>query len=178
MSARARRAAAAVARSGFILVAVLAACTSRGSCTDVPLSAEAAEALVELERRAEFRLTRPCSFDSRFEVTRVFEDVIPEMGTRYPRLNFSVRGRGEEAFTFSQTEATLPFSAIPQGSHRLRVSTEGLRAEGFAGPAGTGEDIAYLRWRTGGVTFELAATLRPGLTERDVEDIAEALMQR
>ena len=142
------------------------------------MSAEAAEAFDELERSTESRLARPCSFNSQLKVTRVFEDVLPEMGTRFPRVNFSVRRGDTPAFILSQTQAIVPFTAIPQGSHRLRASAGGLLADGFAGPAGTGDDIAYLRWRRGGVTFELAATLRPWLTERDLQDVAEALMQR
>jgi hypothetical protein len=169
---------AAVARRSLVLAVVLAACTSQSVCSEVPLSAEAARALDDPDRRSEFPLTRPCAFGSRFEVTRVSEDVIPERGVRYPRVSFSVARAETHAFVLSQTEATLPFRAIPQGSHRLRASTEGVLAEGFAGPAGTGDDIAYLRWRRGGVTFELAATLRPWLTEGDVQRIAEALMRR
>ena len=49
---------------------------------------------------------------------------------------------------------------------------------GFAGPSGSGPDLAYLRWRLGGVTFELAATLSHWLTEPDVQAIAEALISR
>ena len=70
----------------------------------------------------------------------------------------------------------MPFSAIPQGTHRLRAAGAGVTASGFAGPSGSGVDLAYLRWRTSGVTFELAATLHPWLTERDVRAIAEALI--
>ena len=120
----------------------------------------------------------PWACDSRLLVTAVFEDAIPEQGALLPRVNFVVGRSGERAFIFSQTRALLPFSQIPQSTHRLRASAAGVSADGFAGPAGTGEDIAYLRWRSGGVTFELSATLRPWLSESDVRTLAEGLMGR
>ena len=48
---------------------------------------------------------------------------------------------------------------------------------GFAGPAGTGDDIAYLRWRSDDVTYELHAALRPWLTEQDIVSLAVALIE-
>lgn len=78
----------------------------------------------------------------------------------------------------SQTRALVPYTAIPRSTHRLQSSADGVTAAGFAGPSGSGTDIAYLRWRADGVTFELAATLGPWLTERDVVAIAEALIAR
>ena len=105
--------------------------------------------------------------------------MLPEQGRALTRASTSrCTGTATHAFVLSQTEAPVPFRAIPLGSHWLRVDAGGLLAEGFAGPAGTGDDIAYLRWRRGGVTFELAATLRPWLTERDVQDLAAGLMLR
>ena len=95
-----------------------------------------------------------------------------------PRINFIVERRGERAFILSQTRALLPFTQIPQGTHRLRVAAGDAVADGFAGPSGSGPEIAYLRWRTAGVTFELAADLHPWQTERDLQAVAAALMER
>jgi hypothetical protein len=82
----------------------------------------------------------------------------------------------QRAFLFSQTTARLPFTQIPQGTHRLSVLGAGIVADGFAGPAGTGDEIAYLRWRRDDVTFELSATLRPWLTEQDIRRLAETMI--
>lgn len=161
-----------------LLVAASAACGARGPCADIELSPEAARSLAELDRSSAFPIMRACAYEPEFTVGRVFEDRLPEQGQHFPRVNFSVHREGDHAFVFSQTEARVPFRAIPLGSHWLRVDAGGLIAEGFAGPAGTGDDIAYLRWRHDGVTFELAATLRPWLTERDVQDLAAGLMER
>ena len=160
-----------------VVVALLAACTSDRSCEEVPLSAKAERALGELESQVDFALVRPCAFESGLEVTGASRDVIPEEGVRHARVSFVVARDGNHAFTFSQTRAVVPFRAIPTGSHWLRVSAGGLSAEGFAGPTGAGVDLAYLRWRRDGVTFELQATLGRRLTEDDVQEIASALMQ-
>ena len=161
-----------------LLVAASAACGTRGPCADIELSPEAARELAELERSSAFPIARACSFEPDFTVGRVFADSLPEQGRQFPRVNFSVHRDGDHAFLLSQTQATVPFLAIPLGSHRLQVEVDGRFAEGFAGPAGTGDDIAYLRWRRDGVTFELAATLHPWLTERDVQELAAGLMER
>lgn len=94
-----------------------------------------------------------------------------------PRIGFIVSRSGERTFILSETRAELPFTAIPQSTHRLNTTVSGVTASGFAGAAGTGEDIAYLRWRVGGVTYELSATLRPWLSERDVQTLAGALIE-
>ena len=170
---------AVVAASLLVAAAAAsAACGARGPCAEIELSPEAARSLAEIERASAFPVERPCAYEPEFTVGRVSEDRLPEQGQHYPRVNFSVHREGEHAFVLSQTEARVPFRAIPLGSHWLRVGAGGQLAEGFAGPAGTGNDIAYLRWRRGGVTFELAATLRPWLTERDVQDLAAGLMLR
>lgn len=168
---------ASIVLAACVLAALLAACGTNDTCAEVPLSAEAATALAELERGTDFPLARPCSFESGLEVASVSEDAIPEQGVRYPRVNFLVRRGGDHAFTLSQTRAGVPFRAIPIGSRWLRASANGLTAEGFSGPTGAGVDLAYLRWRRDGVTFELLATLGSKLNERDVQDIAEALMR-
>ena len=160
------------------LVVLAAACASEEACSEVPLSPDAAEALEAIQRGVDFALTRPCAFESGLEVTGVSEDSLPEQGVRHPRVNFVVGRDGGHAFTLSQTRAVVSFRAIPTGSHWLRVSAGGVTAEGFAGPTGAGVDLAYLRWRRDGVTFELQATLGPRLTEQDTQEIAEELMQR
>ena len=166
-----------VAFAACLAAAALAACASEATCSEVPLSPEAAEALDELEGRVDFALTRPCSFESGLEVTGVSQDVLPELGVRHPRINLTVQRAGSHAFTLSQTRALVSFRAIPLGSHWLRVSAGDVSAEGFAGPTGAGVDLAYLRWRRDGVTFELLATLHRRLTEQDIQDLAEVLMR-
>ncbi|MDE2695719.1 MAG: hypothetical protein OXH97_04285 [Chloroflexota bacterium] len=161
-----------------ILATAGVGCGARGPCEDIALSAEAASSLAELDAASSFPIARPCAYEAEFEVGRVFADALPEQGRQHPRVNFSVHREGERAFVLSQTEATVPFLAIPLGSHRLQVEVDGRHAEGFAGPSGAGVDIAYLRWRRDGVTFELAATLRPWLTERDMQDLAAGMMER
>ena len=134
--------------------------------------------MAEIEGGNGFALVAPWSCDSRLRVDGVFEDAIPEQGELKPRVNFVVGRDGGRAFILSQTPALLPFTRIPQSAHRLRASAAGIEADGFAGPAGTGEEIAYLRWRRDGVTFELSATLRSWLTEQDVRELAETLIGR
>ena len=157
---------------------LVAACAGGRPCGELSLSPAAATALADIRGTAGLPLVLPWACDSRLLVTAVFEDTIPERGMLLPRVNFVVSRDGERGFLFSQTRALLPFSQIPQSTHRLRASAAGVSADGFAGPAGTGEDIAYLRWRSGGVTFELSATLRPWLSESDVRTLAEGLMGR
>ena len=161
-----------------VLAAAALGCGSPGPCEDIALSPDAASALAELEHDSAFAIARPCAYEPEFEVGSVFADALPEGGRQHPRVNFSVHRDGEHGFLLSQTEATVPFLAIPLGSHRLQVEVDGRYAEGFAGPSGAGVDIAYLRWRRDGVTFELAVTLRPWLTERDVQEIAAGMMER
>ena len=166
-----------VAVAACALLVLLASCASEKVCSEVPLSPRAAEALDELKRRVDFVLMRPCAFESGLEVASASEDSIPEQGVRHPRVNFVVDREGRHAFTLSQTRALVSFRAIPLGSHWLRVQVGELSAEGFAGPTGAGVELAYLRWRRDGVTFELLATLHRRLTEQDVQDLAEALMR-
>lgn len=109
---------------------------------------------------------------------RAFVDVLPEGGARWPRLHYEVSRDGETAYVLTLTEAIVPYRAIPLGSRRLRVDAGGIVAEGFAGPSGAGGEVAYLRWRAGGVTHELFASLRPWFAERDVRAVAAALMRR
>ena len=162
-----------------LYVALLgAACAGElARCSDVPLAPSAERELAEAAATLDFEPRVPCTYRSGFSVRRVFADVLPGDPPQ-PRLNFSVERGRDRAFILSETRALLPFSAIPQGTHWLQASADGVTAAGFAGPSGSGEDLAYLRWRVDGVTFELAATLYPWLTEQDVQAIAEALMMR
>ena len=161
-----------------LLAAAAVGCGPRAACEDIALSPEASAQLDAIEAASTFAIARPCAYDAELEVGRVFADVLPEAGEPHPRVNFSVHRAGEHAFVLSQTEARVPFRDIPLGSSRLRAESDGRFAEGFAGPSGAGPDIAYLRWRRSGTTFELAATLRPWLTAADVRDIAAAMMAR
>lgn len=92
------------------------------------------------------------------------------------RVSFVVTRDGDDVFILSETRALQPFSAIPQGTHRLQAAALGVVATGFAGPSGSGTEIVYLRWRVEGVTFEFAGTLSPWLREREVQTIAESLI--
>lgn len=165
-----------LALAAVSLVAV--ACAGARTCGPIPLSPDAATAMPEMRDGTGLPLVAPWTCDSRLRVDRVFEDAIPEQGELKPRVNFMVSRDGEQAFIFSRTPALLPFTRIPQSAHRLQASAAGITADGFAGPAGTGQEIAYLRWRRDEVTFELSATLRPWLTEQDVRMLAETLISR
>lgn len=160
------------------LAAVTLACSGApASCADIPME----EAVAAEQRTAasglDFSPLAPCSSDGSLRVERVFVDTLPA-DPPLPRINFIVERRGERAFILSQRRAPLPFTQIPQGAHRLRVTAANAVADGFAGPSGSGPELAYLRWRTAGITFELAADLHPWQTERDVQATAAALMGR
>lgn len=168
------RAAIVAATTSFVLA--LSACGGGPrTCSPVALEREAEVVLAEEAAELDFEPRPPCVFRSRFLVQRVFLDVLPG-DPPHPRVNFVVTHEGTDAFILSQTRAPQPFSAIPQGTHRLRVEAGEVVAAGFAGPSGGGSDLAYLRWRVSDVTFELAATLGPALTERDVQAIARAMI--
>jgi hypothetical protein len=158
------------------LIAAIA-CTggSPSVCRLIDLSAKAAAAMPGASARLDFPPLRPCAFDVALSASSVFIDMLPGSPPQ-PRINFVVTRDAETAFVLSQTRALVPFSAVPQGSRRIRVNAGRGVAEGFAGPSGSGVEIAYLRWRLDGVTYELDATLRSWLTEEDVRAIAGALM--
>lgn len=155
---------------------VLACATTPSACTDAAFTPSAELALAGAVAQLDFTPKRPCTFDQASTVTAVFVDMLPGAPPR-PRLNLVVTRRGEQAFIFSQTRAELPFSAIPQSTHRVRIRAGDTTADGFAGPSGIGVDTMYIRWRIREVTFELDATLRPWLTERDLGAIASALIR-
>jgi hypothetical protein len=146
-------------------------------CTPLPLTPAAAEEYRELGANLPFDPILPCSHRSDVEVVRVLLNIVPA-GDPQPRLSFVAQRRGERAFTFSITAADLPFTAIPQGTHRLRTTAAGVVASGFAGSSGGGDQIAYLRWQLLGLTYELDATLAPWLSETNLTAIARALIER
>ena len=162
-----------------VLAAVLlASCVGGASvCRELPLTPEAERALEAAGAQVEFPLARPCAYLSRLEVRRVVVDYLPG-DTPQPRVTFVVERRGSRAFLLSETRAVVPFSQIPQGTSRFRVSDGDVVADGFIGPSGSGEEIAYLRWRVAGVTHELAATVQPWQGQREIARVAEALMER
>ena len=170
----------ALCLGGAALIAL--ACGEAGPrCAPLPLTAEAAGQLDEARATVGFEVVRPCSTVPGLRGERAWVDRLPGQPPQ-PRVHLLVERRGEHVFTLSQTRAEVPFSAIPQGTHPVRVvverpGAEALRAAGFAGPSGSGPQIAYFRWRRDGVTFEVAATLRPWLTEADLLRLVEAWLQ-
>ena len=142
-------------------------------CEPIPLTEQAERLLMTLETQTDFTPQRPCAARAGYQVQRVTRDQLPGGS---PRLHFNVGWRGEPAFLFSQTRALVPFSQIPQGTHRLRVTSGAITADGFAGPSGSGREIAYLRWRSSEVTSELSATLHGWLTEGDIKELAAGLI--
>ncbi|MCC6238096.1 MAG: hypothetical protein IT299_11065 [Dehalococcoidia bacterium] len=162
--------------TGVWLVLFISGCGgASATCSPVPLAADAERELPSVAEEVDFDLLPPCAFRSGFTVRRVFTDTLPGEPS-WPRANFVVTRSGNEAFILSETRALQPFSAIPQSTHRLEAKADGVLAAGFAGPSGSGSDLAYLRWRVEGLTFELAGTLSPSLTERDIQAIGEALI--
>ncbi len=160
----------------LLALIALAGCEApAGACVPVPFSVLAANKLAVLAPSVDFGLEPPCVSRSGFEVTDVLEDELPGAQRR---VHFVVQWQGQPAFTLSQTRALMLFSQIPQGTHRLRVDGERATAAGFAGPSGSGSEIAYLRWRTAEVTFELSATLHPWLAERDLVAVTKDLLRR
>ncbi|MEZ4503743.1 MAG: hypothetical protein R3C39_14055 [Dehalococcoidia bacterium] len=130
----------------------------------------------------DFAPTLPCTFSSNARVTAVYLDTLPGSqpgDPSGPRISLEVTRAGARLYLLSQTRIEVRSSAIPLSSHPLRATLEAdppIEAAGFAGPAGTGDEIAYLRWRRDGITTELLATLSPTFTEDDVVRVARALM--
>ena len=163
-----------------LLVVALVAAACRGQpvdgCIEVPLAPGLERARAEAISALDFEPTTLCGHRSDLLVVRVFASTALGDGPQ-PRLNSIVERDRERGFIFSETRAVMPFTAIPRGTHWLTVSAGGITASGFAGPSGSGDDIAYLRWRADGVTRELAVTLRSWLDEGDVATIAIALIE-
>lgn len=154
------------------------ACSSAGSmCVEVPLTREARTTLAVESGRVDFVPLLPCGIGRGFAVTSVFVDALP--GTPPgQRISFIVERNGEPSYVLSETQTAVTSTQIPQGTHRLSVSNGQVVADGFTGMSEGGGELAYLRWRTGGVTYELDATLGRALDEGEVRKIAAALMAR
>ncbi len=160
-----------------IVSSILVACAQPRQCDPIELAPAAAASLASIEQGGLSPLAWPASCDGRLRVTQVFADALPEPGGQVQRLNVVVDRNGERGYVFSQTAAVLAFTRIPPQTHRVEASADGVTVSGFAGPAGTGDDIAYLRWRSDDVTYELHAALRPWLTEQDIVSLAVALIE-
>lgn len=170
-------------RSGVLIASAVvltagAACSDRPTrCVDATLTGSAQASLSMLATRIDFKPVLPCGYGSGFVVRSVVGDTLPGP-LPLLRISFVVERDGERSYVFSQTRSPITSFQIPQSTHRLRLSTGAVVAEGFAGPSGSGEEMAYLRWRTGDVTYELDATLGRTLDEAEAKQLATALMQR
>ena len=161
----------------LIVVAGMACSTGTATCVDATLTREAQAALDVVAAQIDFTPVLPCGYGPGFVVRAVIGDSLPGTPPQR-RVSFIVERSGERLYVLSETRAPIGSSQIPQSTHRLRVSAATIVAEGFAGPSGSGGEMAYLRWRTEGVTYELDATLGRALDEAEVKRIASALMLR
>jgi hypothetical protein len=172
-----------LAGCALLLAAALAlACnTQPATCDELPLSAETSEQLATAATAVDFAPQLPCSYRNDLEVTRIFDNSVGSV----PRINFLVERDDQRTFIYSQTKGEVPFVAIPRSTHNIATSAttaagDSVTASGFAGPtageAGGGDTIAYLRWRTDGITHELAAILTPWFDEPDALQTAAALI--
>lgn len=160
------------------LTAVGMACsTGAKTCVDVILTPEVSQAVVAESGRLDFDPVLPCGAGRGFIVSSVAIDALPGAPSER-RISFIVERNGERAYVLSETRVPIVSTQIPQGTRRLKVSAGPVVAEGFVGASGSGGEMAYLRWRTDGVTYELDATLGRAVDEADVREIATALMLR
>lgn len=162
---------------GLGALALIGCGTSTAVCASIPFASAAAEDYAAETASLAFEPPVPCAYRSDLKVARVLGGVAAAIPPE-PRISFVVERRTERAFVLSATRAELPFRAIPRNAEHLRAGAGPVTAAGFAGPSGGGDDIAYLRWRTEGVTYELAATLHPWLTRADVQAITAAMIAR
>ncbi len=160
------------------VVTLLAACGGGpAECRVIPFAADARAQARSARDALSFEPVAPCSTRSDLEVVRVLAGNTATLPAE-PRITYIVERRGDRAFTLAATRAELPFSAIPRNTEHLRAGAGEVTAAGFAGTATGGDEIAYLRWRIDGVTYELAATLHPWLTPSDVQTIAAVMIER
>lgn len=160
------------------LTAVGTACSiGATTCVDAALTPDVRQAVAAESGRLGFHPVLPCGTGRGFIVSSVAIDALPGAPSER-RISFIVERSGERAYVLSETRAAITSSQIPQGTRRLSVSAGPVVAEGFVGASGSGGEMAYLRWRTDGVTYELDATLGRALDEADVREIAGALMLR
>ncbi|MBM3140683.1 MAG: hypothetical protein FJZ92_10915 [Chloroflexi bacterium] len=180
---RARGAACALA---LVLALLGAACGALGGSDGAPVCPVLSFA-PGLEREwdalsasLDFAPEPPCARGGRLLVAVVFVDRTPADRGFADRLNTVVERDGTRAFVFSQTRALVPFTQIPDGSRRLHVDAPrgALAADGFVGRSPSGAGIAYLRWRTGGVTYEVAASIHRAFTERDLVAAVRSMLGR
>jgi hypothetical protein len=176
---------------GLLLIAALSlACnTQPATCDELPLTSDTTEQLAAASTAVGFAPQLPCVYRNDLEVARIFDDSVGSA----PRINFLVLRRGERRdlrdgeriFIFSQTRGEVPFHAIPRSTHNIAITAttvagDSVTASGFAGPtaaeAGRGDTIAYLRWRTDGITHELAAILTHWFDELTALHTAAALI--
>ena len=166
-----------VAAAWLAALAVACGTTADGPCALIGF-AEGVELRWTSARGAvDFEPTRPCARDGRLRVVAAFVDAMPAEGGGFaPRINQEVARDGERLFVWSETRAPVPFRAIPDGTRALTVTLGGTAepARGFVGTSPSGSAIAYLRWRSAGVTHEVAATLHPVFTEADLVALVRA----
>lgn len=160
-----------------LAVAGIACSGSSSTCVEVPLTREARATFAVKSTRVDFTPLPPCAAGRGFAVASVFVDVLPGSPPGQ-RISFIVERNGEPSYVLSETRAAVTSTQIPQGTRRLRVTSNSVVADGFIGKSEGGGEMAYLRWRTGGVTYELDATLGRALDEAEVRQIAAALMRR
>lgn len=154
------------------------ACAPRAAiCTDVAWAPEARRTAETESGGLGFPPLFPCGTGRGFVVASVVVDALPGTPAQR-RISFIVERNGERAYVLSETRTPIASTQIPQGTRRLKVSAGRVVAEGFVGASGSGGEMAYLRWRTDGVTYELDATLGRAVEEADVRQVAKALMLR
>jgi len=160
------------------LILLRMACSPRAAiCADVAWAPEARTTTETESGRLGFSPLLPCGTGRGFVVASVFVDVLPGTPAQR-RISFIVERNGERAYVLSETRTPITSTQIPQGTRRLKVLAGQVVAEGFVGASGSGGEMAYLRWRTDGVTYELDATVGRALEEADVRQVAKALMLR
>lgn len=154
------------------------ACSSTSpTCAEIPLTSGARTTLAVESGRVDFVPMLPCGIGRGFSVASVFVDALPGTPPGH-RISFMVERNGQPAYVLSETRTTVTSTQIPQSTHRFSVSAGPVVADGFTGVSEGGGEIAYLRWRTRGVTYELDATLGRALDGAQVRQIAGALMRR
>jgi hypothetical protein len=166
----------------LLVATLMIACnTQPATCDELPLTPDTTEQLDTAAAAVGFAPQLPCAYRNDLEITRIFDDSIGST----PRINSQIERRDELIFIFSQTRGEVPFHSIPRSTHNIAVAATtaagaSVAASGFAGPTaaevGGGDAIAYLRWRTNGITYELAAILTPWFDESDVLQTAAALI--
>jgi len=141
------------------------------------LTSEVRQVITVESGRLGFDPVLPCGIGRGFIVASVAIDDLPGDPSER-RINFIVERNGERAYVLSETRVPIASTQIPQSTRRFKVLAGPVVAEGFVGASGSGGEMAYLRWRADGVTYELDATLGRAVDEADVRQIAGALMLR